>query len=568
LSTAGPLLRRVVFFATLGVALLLGSPARASTPPGEIHAENAVVAADSPIASAVGVEILQRGGNAVDAAVAVGLTLGVVNPFASGLGGGGFMLVRSAEDGAVRALDFREIAPSASTRDMFLVDGTASPDRSRYGGLAVAAPTELIGWWEAHQRYGSLPWRDVVEPARRLADEGFTVHPLLARRLESASELLQRFPRLQAEFSVDGRLARTGDRLARPALAATLTNIAEHGPGALMEGPAADHIANAVVEAGGVMTRDDLANADVRWTEAVVSRYRGYEIHGMPPPSSGGLTVAQILETLEAFALDRGRFGDPITTHIIAQAFAHAFADRAWHIGDPDFHDVPHDRFLGDARIDEAQRNYQPVRHLDATRYGPLTEPPSDDGTSHFSIVDADGNAVACTVTINTSFGSGVFVPEVGIVLNNEMDDFAAAPGVPNVFGLVGGEANAVEPGKRPLSSMSPTIVSRDGVLVGALGGSGGPMIITETVLGLVQLIDFERSAGEAVRALRFHYQWLPETLFVEPDSADRWQDNMRALGYTVEPRSFWSALQIVWAADSGWQAASDPRKLGAPAGY
>jgi gamma-glutamyltranspeptidase/glutathione hydrolase len=289
----------------------------------------------------------------------------------------------------------------------------------------------------------------------------------------------------------------------------------------------------------------------------------------MPAPSSGGLVVASVLRTLENFELSRGAFEDTITAHIIMQAFSFAFADRALHLGDPDYWEIPTERFLGDARLLEVLDGYDPVRTLVPEAYGEILAPPTDDGTSHFSVVDAAGNAAACTLTVNTSFGSHVLGNTSGIVFNNEMDDFSAQPGVPNAYGLVGGEANAIQAGKRPLSSMSPTIVVRDGAVVGVVGGSGGPMIITETVLAIVQMIDFGRDALEAVSARRFHHQWLPFAVSVEEADDNPWSpEDLNDFGYAVSPRAFWSAVQVVWSHPDGWQAASDPRKYGAPAGY
>jgi gamma-glutamyltranspeptidase/glutathione hydrolase len=551
---------------TIAVILALVVPSAALADP--LIVPSAVVAADHPLASQAGIEILRAGGNAVDAAVAVGLVLGVVNPFASGLGGGGFMVHRDAESGEVVALDFRERAPAAATRDMYVVDGTAVADLSQYGGLAVGVPGEAAGWWEAHQAHGRLPWSDVVEPALRLARDGFPVGQLLGSRLASDSHL-DAFPALAEHFRVDGELAVEGVTITRPMLASTLETLQSDGRNGFYLGDVASDIVETVRDAGGILTLSDLENYEPRWLEPVVSEYRDHTVFGMPAPSSGGLVVARVLSILEEFELSRGAFEDAITAHIIAQAFAHAFADRAMHLGDPDYWDIPVDRFLGAARLSEALTNYDPVRTLPTEAYGPLLSPPVDAGTSHFSIVDSAGNAAACTVTVNTSFGSHVIGSSSGIVFNNEMDDFSAQPGVPNTYGLVGGEANAISPGKRPLSSMSPTIVVRDGEVVGVVGGSGGPMIITETVLAIVQMIDFGRNADEAVTARRFHQQWLPAAIFVEDADDNPWSaESLAEFGYEVSPRPFLSAVQVVWAHSEGWQAASDPRKHGAPAGY
>ena len=530
-----------------------------------------MVAADNELASQAGIQVLQAGGNAVDAAVAVGLTLGVVNPFASGLGGGGFLLYRDGATGEVFALDFRERAPAAAHRDMYVIDGVHEPDASRYGGLAVAVPGEAAGWWEVHQRFGAAPWSAVVEPARALATDGFEVAPLLDARLESVAERLVNHPVTLDHFSNQDGHIRQGEHFERSELGRTLSTLQQHGRDGFYAGWVADDIVSATQRAGGVITAQDLADYEVRWLDPVESQYRGHTVYGMPAPSSGGLVVAQVLNTLEAFDLSRGHYEDAITAHIIMQAFAHAFADRAAHLGDPDFWPIPVTRFTSSERTAEILDAYNPATTLDVEAYGALIAAAPDHGTSHFSIVDAAGNAVACTVTINTSFGSLEMAPESGVVLNNEMDDFASQPGVPNAFGLVGGEANAVAAGKRPLSSMSPTLVVRDGDIVGVLGGSGGPMIITETVLGIVQMLDFGRDAAQAVAAPRFHHQWLPFVAWVEEveddPQAGLWA-GLESFGYEVRPRGFSSALQIVWEHPDGWQAASDPRKHGVPAGF
>ncbi len=558
-------------FALVGGLLLALSgatwPPAAARASDLVLAEHGMVAADNLVASEVGVEVMRAGGNTADAAVAVGLTLGVVNPFASGIGGGGFVVFRDGETGDVFVLDFRETAPAAAHRDMFVIDGQHDPDASVYGGLAVAVPGEAAGWWALHQRFGRLPWHDVVEPARRLAADGFRAGPLLEERLRTDARLSE-FSPLVAEFTVADELAVEGDLIVRSRLGEALGRYQDDGPAGFYEGPTANDIADTVRSAGGVVTLEDLGGYAVRWRDPIVSEYRGHTIYGVPAPSSGGIVIAQTLRVLEHFALDRLSFDDPITAHIVMQAFAHLFADRASELGDDAYWDVPVDHLLGDERRDQILDAYRPTRTLDVTDYGRLVGTPDDHGTSHFSVVDPAGDAVACTVTINTGFGSHLIGAETGIVLNNEMDDFASQPGVPNAYGLVGSEANAVAPGKRPLSSMSPTIVVRDDALVGVLGGSGGPLIITETLLGLIRMIDFDSDASAAVSGPRFHHQWQPFVAFVEEHPAARWADGLAGFGYAVQERPLGSALQIIWEHADGWQAASDPRKLGAPAGY
>ncbi len=533
----------------------------------EARGEHAAVAADHRVASDVGIAILQQGGNAADAAVAVALVLGVVNPFASGIGGGGFALWHDAETGEVVALDFRETAPASAHRDMYVVDGQVDPMASRRGGLAVAVPGEVAGLYALHERYGALPWADVVEPARALAADGFDVDTLLPLRI-AADEDFAATPELASRFTIDGRPVMEGDLLVRADLGAALAAIQTDGPSAFYEGEVARDIVAAVAREGGTMTLEDLAGYAPRWMEPTRASYRGYEVFGMPGPSSGGMVLATTLAVLDRFELGRFRPSDAMATHIIVQALGHTFADRAEYMGDPSFVDVPAEALMSADRVDEIERAFDPLTTLPPEAYGMRAQVTDDHGTSHLSVVDAYGNAVALTTTVNTSFGSHVVTDTFGILLNNEMDDFSAQPGVPNAFGLVGTEANAIAPGKRPLSSMSPTIVTRDGELVGALGGSGGPMIITGTLLALVNLLDFDATPAQAVSAPRFHHQWMPPVVWLEPSDIGPQADELSAFGYQVDERTFGSAIQVVWRVGDAWVAASDPRKHGVPAAW
>lgn len=560
---------RVGWTAAVGVALLL-----LAAPP--VYADGwqqGAVAADHPLASEAGLEILRAGGNAADAAVTVALVLGVVNPFASGMGGGGFALWRGA-DGSAIALDFRETAPAAASRTMYLdAAGTVIPGLSSEGGLAVGTPGEVAGLFELHRRWGRLPWADVVAPAARIAREGFVVNELLPQRLRMVADLLERTPSLAAPFRDGDGWIEAGDTLQRTDLADALDQIAADGPDAFYRGAIADDIVASVAAAGGVLTADDLAAYAVREREPLVSAYHGHTLLTMPPPSSGGSVIASVLRALDGRHLDRVGWESAATVHVVSQAFAGAFADRALHLGDDRFVTIDWEAVLGEARTRELIEGYDPAVARDAAAWGPVLAPPVDGGTSHFSIVDPDGNAVALTTTVNTIFGSGVVTPRFGIVLNNQMDDFAAAPGVPNAFGLVGSEANAIEAGKTPLSSMSPTIVLREDAtgtheVVGVLGASGGPQIITATVLGILQAIDHQRSPEQIVSQPRFHHQWLPDRVLLEDGVADSVADSLSDLGYTVVRGTFTSALQMLWRLPDGWAGASDPRKFGAAVGF
>lgn len=534
--------------------------------------DHAAVAADHPLASELGARILAQGGNAADAAVTTALALGVLNPFASGLGGGGVALWRGV-DAEVVALNFRETAPAAASRTMFIgPDGDVVAGRSTTGGLAVAVPGELAGLWALHSRYGALPWAAVVAPVATLARDGFPAGELLPTRV-AADPMLASVPALADRYLVDGEPVAAGDLIRIPELADALDRIATTGVDDFYRGQIAVDIVAAVTAAGGILTADDLATYAVVWDQPLQQDVAGYTLYAMPSPSSGGFVVLTALKVLEAADLAGLSLTDAPLVHRIAQTFAHLFADRAASLGDAQFVEVPWDALMGPDRVEEIRGAFDAERTLTVDAYGSLVDVPPDDGTSHISIVDAHGNAVALTTTVNTSFGSHVVSERFGILLNNQMDDFAASPGVPNAFGLVGNEANAIAPRKRPLSSMSPTLVVDalpDGAgLVGVVGGSGGPQIITATTLALIRMIWLDRDVHAAVASPRFHHQWLPFELTVEDTMPISAVAPLEALGYTVTSRTFGSAVQLIWRRDDGgWDAASDPRKRGAPAGF
>lgn len=559
------------------VALVLVSlgapppPAQGAAQPPEL-ARGGLVAADAVDASKVGADILAAGGSAADAAVATALALGVVHPQASGLGGGGFVLYYDAETDDVVVLDFRERAPAAATRDMFVVDGQVDEELVLRSGLAVGVPGELAGLWALHQRYGRLPWAQVVEPARRLAADGFTVDWSLAEAVAEQRAAIEARPALAALLSdADGTLVERGDHLRNPALAATLARIAEEGPAALYAGEGAQAIVEASAGAGGLLTLEDLAGYEVRELEPLVADYRGYTLATMPPPSSGGVTMLETLEILEGYDLRALGHNSSAYLHVLAEALQFAFADRASFLGDPAFTEVPVARLL-DPALAETRRG---LIRLDATLaradYAHLSTPaqvPDDGGTSHLSVVDGARNMVALTTTVNTGFGAMLVAGDTGLVLNNEMADFTAQPGVPNVFGLIGDEANSVAPGKTPLSSMSPTLVFRDGVPFMALGGSGGPRIITATLQTFLNVVDFDMDVSAAVAAPRLHHQWVPELLFVEPEHPADVREALAGRGHELVQVDHLAAVQAIVVTDGGLLGASDPRKGGWPRGH
>lgn len=556
----------VTFFATtVALALTCLNPSvSAAEEPAAATATSTrgVVAADHETASKVGADLLAKGGNAVDAAIGTLLALGVVNPFGSGLGGGGFCLVRP-QGGDVGVLDFRERAPQKSTPDMYIVDGKANIDLTTVGGLAVGIPGEARGLEALHQKYGKLPWKEVVRPARKLAANGFVVGELLPKRLAAKADALEKSPKLAAAFKQNGRWVEAGKRLRRADLAKALKLLEDKGAAPFYEGEIAAAIVKAANAEGGIFTADDLAGYRVTWRDPLRGEYRGYEVFTMPPPSSGGTTILAALNILERY--DLGTLGyNPESIHRIAEAMKHAFADRARWLGDADFVEVPTERLV--SKTTAAAREVLPDGVLDREQYGTAAPPPDDDGTSHVSVIDEAQNMVACTSTINTSFGSKVYVPEFGLVLNNEMGDFTAQPGVPNNYGLVGTAQNAVAPGKRPLSSMSPTLILKDGQPYMSVGASGGPTIITGTLLAMLRVIDFGWTPSKAIAMPRIHHQWLPEKLFAEgmPPS---WLEVLSSRGHAVEVRDAYNSVQMVLRlSDGNLVGVSDPRKMGRPA--
>jgi gamma-glutamyltranspeptidase/glutathione hydrolase len=564
---AGPVLIAAALF------LAPAPTARAASPPA-VRANHGMVASADSRASEIGCEILRRGGSAVDASIAAAFALAVTYPEAGNLGGGGFLLLRRA-DGSAFALDFRETAPRAAGPGLYLDEhGRAVPSRSLRGGLSVAVPGSVAGLWEAHRRWGRRPWRDLVEPAARLARRG---SPLSRRE---SSELAERAADLaqdlaaRAIFFRDGRALREGESLVQRDLAATLDRIASRGTRGFYEGPVAEAIVRAVREAGGVLERSDLAEYRPLVREPVVGSYRGRRILAFPPPSSGGIALLQILGMLERFDLSESGPGSSRTIHRMVEAARRAYADRARWLGDPAFSTVPVARLLSPAHLAALGGTIREDRATPSSEVaaGGLAEREGAD-TTHLSAVDDEGNAVALTTTLNSSFGAAIVAPGTGVLLNNQMDDFALSPGVPNQYGLTGGTANAVAGGKRPLSSMSPTIVERpDGcarpLLV--LGSPGGATIITTVAQVVVNVVDHGMELQEAVDFPRVHHQWLPDRIDVEPRALP--SDVARALeslGHTVHVRAPIGYVPAVGTASDGtWLGAIDPRRGGLAAGY
>jgi len=530
-----------------------------------LQAAEGILATVHPLATAAGRDAFRQGGNAVDAAVAAALALGVVDGHNSGIGGGCFVVIRLA-DGRLLAVDGRETAPAAATRDMYLRDGKPQPELSRAGPLASGVPGSLAAYDLCVRQFGRLALKQLLLPAARLAEEGFAIDRNYAERLAATAEDLAKYPATRAVLlKPDGSPYAQGEVLRQPDLARTYRAIAERGVGWFYRGPFAHHVGRWMADNGGILTAEDFAAYRPRRREPIVSTYRGYTIVGFPPPSSGGVHVAQILNILEAFDLKRLHAENPAEFyHVVAEAMKLAFADRAHWLGDPDFAQVP--RGLVDKRY--AARL---ARGINRNRAATIEEhglPPNwksdhfGKHTTHFSAVDREGNWVAVTATVNLPFGSQVIVPGTGVILNNQMDDFATAPGVPNAFGLIGAEANAVAPGKRPLSSMSPTVVLRDGRPALALGAAGGPAIISQVVLTIVRRLDLGMALPAAVAAPRIHHQWRPDELVVETALCPAVGGELKRRGHRVRRRKSIGVTQAIALSDDGedWIAVRDPR--------
>ncbi len=566
---------------TLTVTSIVTSFASADDSQTDESFAHGVVAADHQLASAAGLEILQQGGNVVDAAVATAFALSVLRPESCGIGGGGFMLIYDASTGETVAIDYREQAPSAAHRDMFLdANGEPIAELSRHGGLAVATPCEIKGLCLALEQYGTLDLATVLAPAIRIAQDGVAAdeshcssQQLVIDDLQEDPAVREAFASLEQYYLNGGQASEVGESFHSP-LGEVLARIADEGSNGFYRGDVAHAIINAVHNAGGVMTLDDLASVQPVIRKPLSASYEGTTLLTMPPSSSGGVALIEILQILSAYEsqhaglrLEDLGHNSPEYAHIVIEAMQHAFADRAAYLGDADFAAVPVERLLSEEHAAELASRIDDTVH--PREYYGRFAPVDDAGTSHFSVMDAEGNAVACTGTINTLYGSYVVVPEFGIVLNNEMDDFAALPGRPNAFRLVQSEANAIEPGKRPLSSMTPTILVQDGRAVFAAGASGGPRIITTTLQVLLNVTRFDMPISKAVTAPRFHHQWLPEELELEPELLNELQAPLESRGHELVERDALGVCQAVLRLPDGrLQGMSDPRKGGEARGF
>jgi gamma-glutamyltranspeptidase/glutathione hydrolase len=586
---------RSVPAALLAISALVGCsglPQVDRQPQWPVPTHGAVVT-EHPLATAVGLEVLEAGGNAADAAVAAALALAVVYPQAGNLGGGGFAIFAPhAAPGQAWALDFRERAPRALSPEHFLdADGEVVPDRSLVGHLAVGVPGSPRGLEELQRRCGTLPWAEVVEPAVRLARDGFAIDAWLARDLRD--EQLRGRLLANAEsrrlFYPSGQPLEEGDRLRQPELARTLELLAARGAEGFYAGDVARALAAEMRRGGGVLDEQDLAEYDVRWMRPLQGAFRGHRILTMPPPSSGGLLLLQVLAILDGFPLDserdqvrgetRGAAAESKEAERLAsglgeralhwwiEALRFGFADRAEHLGDPDFHEVPVNQLLSADWIAERRTSIGERAGVDVRPYGHPAGAELGE-TTHLSVIDGEGNAVSLTTTLNSSFGSGVVVAGAGFLLNNQIDDFSIRAGVPNAYGLVGTDANQLAPGKRPLSSMTPTVVlDGDGVVALVLGSPGGPRIISSVIEVLLRVLVYEQDLDDAIRAPRVHQQWNPPQTFVEPGWDDGILRDLEARGHLLErSERRWASVQAIEVQRGGTpRAFSDPRRGGAP---
>ena len=523
-----------------------------------------MITSDDTISARVGMAILKQGGNAVDAAVATAFALAVAYPEAGNIGGGGFIVLRMAE-GEVAALDFREKAPAAASADMFL-DAQGEPtDASITGHLASGVPGAVAGLHEAHSRFGSLPWRDVVAPAIALAENGFIVNSRLTRTVRADSARMARFPGSSALLLPNGRPVVTGTTWRNPDLAAVLRRIAERGRDGFYRGETADLIVAEMRAGGGLTTHADLENYTAEWREPVVSRYRGHTVLSMPPASSGGLTLALALNIMEGFDLRAMGWHSPQMLHVTAEAMRRAFADRNHYLGDPDFVDVEREQFLSKEYADRLRATISLDRATPSSAVGVTAKGPEPDQTTHISVVDKAGNAVALTTTINELYGSGVVVRGAGFFLNDEMDDFTSKPGSPNMYGLVQGKANAIEPGKRMLSAMTPTILlDPEGRPLLVTGARGGPRIISAVIQVISNVVDYGMDVSTALNVPRIHHQHLPDVLWYETGGLTAAQTTaLQQLGHELRTRSGVGTAPSILRRDGVWRGRHDPRDGG-----
>ncbi len=520
--------------ATLLLLLFLGATAFAQQP---LVADHAMVVSAREEASKIGSDIMKKGGNAFDAMVATELALAVAYPYAGNIGGGGFMVYRKA-NGETGALDYREKAPLAATKDMYLdKDGNVIPNLSTDGALAVGVPGTIAGIFAAHEKFGKLPMKDIVEPAIALAKKGVIVTPGQEKQLNNFRDAIIKISGRETLFA---QARKAGDTIRYNALATTLERILQNGRDEFYKGETAKKIAAFIQVKGGIISLEDLAAYEVKWRKPIVFDYKRLRIISMSPPSSGGITLAQIMKMIAPYPLAKYGHNSLAAIQVIAEAERRAYADRNYFLGDPDFTVIPYEALLSTGYLKKRMRSFNPNKATASSEvsHGQITISESNE-TTHYSIVDAEGNAVAVTTTLNGAFGSKLYDDELGFFFNNEMDDFSVKPGVPNAYGLIGAEANSIAPQKRMLSSMTPTIVEKDGNLFMVLGTPGGSTIITSVLQTILNVYEYRMNIQQAVDAARFHHQWLPDEVLFEPGKFSRQTiDALTEKGYHINEKS------------------------------
>lgn len=527
-----------------------------------VHGTQGMVASEHELASQIGLEVLKQGGNAVDAAVAVGFALAVVLPNAGNIGGGGFMVVHHAKTGESVAIDFREMAPLKASRDMYLDEkGNVIDGKSLYSHHAVGVPGTVAGMELALKKYGTMNLAQILEPSIKLAEEGFIIGAPLAQKLQSEAEYLGKFEAGKKIFFKGDEPLKTGDLLVQKDLANALRLIAKDGSKAFYEGEIAQKIVAEMEKHGGLISMEDMKGYQAIERQPIVGDYRGHQVITMPPPSSGGVHLVQILNIIEGDDVKAAGVNSAHNIHLTSEAMKLAYADRSEYLGDPDFVKVPVKGLTSKkyAKALREQIDLEKARPAKEIKPG-QPQPYESDQTTHYSIIDKEGNAVAVTYTLNMNFGSGIVAEGTGILLNNEMDDFSAKPGVANAFGLIGGDANAIEAKKRPLSSMTPTIVLKDGKVYMITGTPGGARIITTVLQTIVNSIDHEMNAAEASVTPRFHHQWTPDEIRIEEGFSPDTIKLLEAKGHKVSLKAPMGVVQIIHARKDGYYGYSDPR--------
>ena len=561
------------FFSLLLLLLLAAScrspeaEEKAPQAPGAVkvaEADQAMIVSPHPLGTRAGLEILRQGGNGVDATIAVQFALAVVYPRAGNIAGGGFMLIRTPE-GKVEALDYREMAPGAASHDMYLDEkGEVIPGLSQNTLLAVGVPGTVQGLYAAWKKYGQIEdFGQLLQPAIRLAEEGFPISQTEADRLNRFDSVFTARNPYPMPFVKQGGW-KANDILRQPELAQTLRLIAKQGPDAFYRGPIAEKLAQFMQKRGGLISREDLAAYESVWRKPVKKDFREYTLYSMPPPSSGGIALAQMVEMTEPYPMEKHPWLSTYNTHLCIEAMRRAFADRAFYLGDSDFYPVPEKQLLDDSYLRQRMSDFDPQRagSSDKVQQGEFQLQMESFETTHTSVVGPHGYAVSVTTTLNSNYGCKIQVPGLGFFLNNEMDDFSAKPGVPNQFGLVGAEANAIEPHKRMLSSMSPTIVEKDGELFLVLGSPGGPAIITSVFEVVMQVTRFGESLEKAISTPRYHHQWLPQQVWYEEGTPPALIDSLEALGHKMVPKKYIGLVKAVQVLPSGkLKGAGDPRQ-------